>query len=410
MAEKKQYKFIPALSAGALFSNIKGKRTFADGSRMDFWNFEDEFRYPYFLITAGHFYKKKNVAEDYNFFNEHPDNLIFGDSGGYQIAAGSIKWDLSIRNTIFNWLEENSTIAANLDIPTFSKEWNYDQCLAISKDNFNYFHENQSGRTKFLNVLQGYNASSYNNWYQEIKEFRNFHGWCVGNVKNSMTNLIDAFYVLLMNDEHKRSEYWHILGTSALDIVLALTHIQNALNEIGYPVQVFSDSSSPNSARFGYYYHDVDFQKLKWNALHIPYMRTDPEEFTPQIREIYESGLDSLPLVSEFDKKRYKHLITKDDLIEYNSNFAASLILRNTMFYVETFEKFQQFAELPEYHRKDIFNPDMAQIGTLINQMAESANDKEALRKVYMKSKGFMKKFTNKYSTKTNYIEHNFFE
>ena len=101
----KDYKFIPALSAGYLYEGITKNREFLDGSKMDFYNYDDEYRYPYFLITAGHFYKKDQY-EQASFFKK-PDTTIFGDSGGFQIAKGTIKWDLSIRDNIFNWLEKN---------------------------------------------------------------------------------------------------------------------------------------------------------------------------------------------------------------------------------------------------------------------------------------------------------------
>jgi hypothetical protein len=45
------------------------------------------------------------------------DVLVFGDSGGFQIATGALKWDSTIREKIFHWLEANSDVAANLDIP-----------------------------------------------------------------------------------------------------------------------------------------------------------------------------------------------------------------------------------------------------------------------------------------------------
>ena len=34
-----------------------------------------------------------------------------GDSGGYQIASGAIKWKPELKTQVFEWLENNSDIA-----------------------------------------------------------------------------------------------------------------------------------------------------------------------------------------------------------------------------------------------------------------------------------------------------------
>ena len=79
--------------------------------------------------------------------------LVFGDSGGFQIATGALKWDKTIRERIFHWLEANSDVAANLDIPPRAKYENrFAESMEISFDNFKWFEKHQSGKTKFLNV------------------------------------------------------------------------------------------------------------------------------------------------------------------------------------------------------------------------------------------------------------------
>ena len=66
-----------------------------------------------------------------------------GDSGGYQIASGAMKWDIKHLDRIFKWLEENTDIAMNLDIPPRLKyQGQYAECLQISKENFKYFSDN----------------------------------------------------------------------------------------------------------------------------------------------------------------------------------------------------------------------------------------------------------------------------
>ena len=107
--------YIPSLSAGAYASYLKNNREIVPGLCSRFYDekFPEKFRYKYFLVTAGHRYKKMNYVQEHGLQN----SFVFGDSGGFQIANGTLDWNLTLRDQIFNFLENNSTVAANLDIP-----------------------------------------------------------------------------------------------------------------------------------------------------------------------------------------------------------------------------------------------------------------------------------------------------
>ena len=112
----KNFIYYPSLSAGSMVSAFKKNTKFEDGTTCRFFSKEypEEWRHPYFLITAGHHFKKMDFRDQIGLDDEV---LVFGDSGGYQIATGALKYSNDLREKIFHWLEANSDVAANLDIP-----------------------------------------------------------------------------------------------------------------------------------------------------------------------------------------------------------------------------------------------------------------------------------------------------
>ena len=52
-------------------------------------------------------------------------------------------------------------------------------------ENFKYFYENQSGKTKFLGVVQGDDDISYQKWYNTAKDFH-FQGWSIGGAPGNL--------------------------------------------------------------------------------------------------------------------------------------------------------------------------------------------------------------------------------
>ena len=63
----------------------------------------------------------------------------------------------------------------------------------ISYDNFAWFEKHQSGKTKFLNMLQGSNPQEYEWWYNKFKHFE-FSGWAIGGPQK----LVDFMWALAL--------------------------------------------------------------------------------------------------------------------------------------------------------------------------------------------------------------------
>ena len=141
--DRKEFLYIPSLSAGSMVSAFKKDTKFEDGTTMRFFakEYPEKWRHPYFLVTAGHHYKKMDFRDQLGLDD---GTFVFGDSGGFQIATGALKWDSTIREKIFHWLEANSDVAANLDIPprvTFENR--FQDSMDISFDNFKWFENHQ---------------------------------------------------------------------------------------------------------------------------------------------------------------------------------------------------------------------------------------------------------------------------
>ncbi len=255
--------YFPSFSAG-LHGYYTKKCKFRDELDYRFYHkdFPEEFRYKFFLVTAGHLYKKPTARIDMGL----EDAFVMGDSGGYQIATGALEWNKTIREGIFHWLEDNSDIAVNLDIPPRSKyEGKFNECLEISYDNFKYFNENQSGKTKFMSVLQGHSTlNQYDIWYNKVKGF-DFNGWCIGS-GDTMSRLLYALAVLLVNKEfqNKKNQYLHFLGQTKVSDFFLYTIIQRGFDTHGMDhVQVMTDSSTPVLFPiFGIATLDADYKKL----------------------------------------------------------------------------------------------------------------------------------------------------
>jgi queuine/archaeosine tRNA-ribosyltransferase len=269
---KKEFLYIPSLSAGSMVSAFKKDTKFEDGTTMRFFakEYPEEWRHPYFLVTAGHHYKKMDFRQQLGLDD---GTFVFGDSGGFQIATGALKWDSTIREKIFHWLEANSDVAANLDIPprvTFENR--FQDSMDISFDNFKWFERNQSGKTKFLNVIQGTFNEEYSTWYHKFKDF-DFNGWCIGGPKK----LVDFMYVIALmlqerEFEKKHVQYVHLLGISKISDFFILATLQNLLNKLsGNRIQLMSDSSSPGQYPvFGTYLHSGNYKTQTFTELYFP--------------------------------------------------------------------------------------------------------------------------------------------
>ena len=269
--EEKKLVYFPSLSSGAYASPLTKNMEVAPGVPYRFWDerVPEKWRYKYFLMTAGHLYKKDDIRKTWGL----EDSLVFGDSGGFQIATGALKWDLSLRDRIFEWLEHNSDIAANIDIPPrVTYEGRFQEALDMSLDNFKYFEQKQSGKTKFLNVVQGSNPVEFKHWYDTVKDCE-FGGWSIG----SSRRLVDFMYILALMIKEKeflkeRNTWVHLLGISKVSDFFVLAQMQRLMNQYtGNRITVSTDSSSPGQYPiFGQMVWSPNWKDQVFNMLYFP--------------------------------------------------------------------------------------------------------------------------------------------
>jgi len=320
-----------------------------------------------------------------------------GDSGGFQIASGALKWDKSLVEKVFVWLENNSDIAMNLDIPPKMKyEGKYEECLKISKDNFKYFADNQSGNTDFLNVVQGTNELEYISWYNEVKQFP-FQGWAVGGGGRSVYAFMSGVLSLLNGKEHlnENNKWFHILGISKVSDFLMLNQLQKSLNEVDSKVIVTTDSSSPDRAVvFGGYYLDYNFKKASFQSINVP---KHDDSFK-------EQPFSYLPVSTEFDKEYLKESLIWEDTIEWKSPCTTAIRLHNLMIFKEAIDKAEYYVHSHDHILEQVVSRDMFKLLKALDEMVKS--DKPI--NVFEKYKQLFQKMSN-LKNEIKVKEHTFF-
>jgi hypothetical protein len=314
------------------------------------------------------------------------DNLVMGDSGGFQFASGALKWDLKYRDKIFNWLSVNTDVAMNLDLPPRLKnEGKFQECLDISLDNFKYFQEKQDGSTKFLNVVQGDDEHTYKHWYNQVKDF-DFNGWGIGGAGGSLYRFMSGVYSLLQGKEHlnPRNEYFHILGTSKIRDFLMLIQLQKSLEDIGSKIVVTTDSSSPDRAVvFGTYYTRFSIKKGTFESLNFP-----NEKHNPDIIDWFrETPNQDWPRMTAFDDV-LKGLVSWTDVADWNTQCTMGMRLHNFYVFKDAIRMVTELVYGHDYILKQAIDREVYKILRSIDEMVKSDDPNtvfEKYKQLYMK-------------------------
>lgn len=215
---------------------------------MNFLNEEaGYFTYKYGLYSAGHAQldlQKSLVQESMIQDRNRDKTMILGDSGGYQIGKGVIKFDwlnfegaeaTKVRQRILEWLELTADWSMMLDVPTWACDHihspktglkTFEDCLDKTRYNNKYFLDNRLGQTKFLNVLQGSNWDTAERWYEGVKEFSDpavygdkaAEGWAMGGANMCKMPITLRRLITMKFDGMLEGKDWmHFLGTAQLD-------------------------------------------------------------------------------------------------------------------------------------------------------------------------------------------------
>jgi hypothetical protein len=223
--------------------------------------------------------------------------MILGDSGGYQIGKGVLKFDwlnfegpeaTKTRQKILEWLELTADWSMMLDVPTWACDHihspktglkTFEDCLEKTRYNNDYFLMNRLGQTKWLNVLQGSDWDTAEKWYEGVKEFsdpkgkyagREAEGWAMGGA-NMCKMDITLKRLMTMRDEGMLTgkNWMHFLGTAQLDWSCYLTLIQRQIRKhINPEITISFDCASPFIATaHGLVYTNAVHTNKRWSVI-----------------------------------------------------------------------------------------------------------------------------------------------
>ena len=281
------------------------------------------FPYKWSLYSGGHAnldLNKQDWSEDM-VRNRDPNTVMLGDSGGFQIAKGLWEGDWKAnsgcpkaqkkRESVLTWLDTISNYGMGLDIPTWvihdkkasdaCQIKTLDEAVAATKFNNEYFIKHRRGKdqggARFLNVLQGDNHTSAEEWYQQMKHFcnpavypdRHFDGWGMGGQNMCDVHLVLKRLVALRYDnllQEGRHDWMHFLGTSKLEWAVLLTVIQRAVRKYVNPKFTISfDCASPflATANGQVYFENVYEHDQKWSYRMAP--SADDKKYSTDTRK-----------------------------------------------------------------------------------------------------------------------------
>ena len=267
---------------------------------MNFLNPEQGyFTYKYALYSAGHAQldlEKSMEQESMIQQRDRRNTMILGDSGGYQIGKGVLKFDWlnfegaeanKTRKKILEWLELTADWSMMLDVPTWACDHihspktglkTFEDCLDKTKFNNKYFLENRLGQTKWLNVLQGSDWDTAEKWYRGVKEFSDpavwgdkaAEGWAFGGANMCKMDITLKRLMTMREEGMLIGKNWiHFLGTAQLDWSCYLTQIQRQIRKhINPELTISFDCASPFIATaHGLVYTNAQHSNKRWSVI-----------------------------------------------------------------------------------------------------------------------------------------------
>ena len=268
---------------------------------MNFLNPEEGyFTYKYGLYSAGHAQldlTKSLEQESMIQQRDRNNTMILGDSGGYQIGKGVLKFDwldfegkeaTKTRQKILEWLEVTADWSMMLDVPTWACDHihspktglkTFEDCLDKTRYNNDYFLMNRLGQTKWLNVLQGSDWETAEKWYNGVKEFsdpkgkyagREAEGWAFGGANMCKMDITLKRLMTMREDGLLKGKNWiHFLGTAQLDWSCYLTLIQRQIRKhINEELTISFDCASPFIATaHGLVYTNAVHTPKRWSVI-----------------------------------------------------------------------------------------------------------------------------------------------
>lgn len=267
---------------------------------------EGAFTYKWTLYSAGHAeldINKFSPKEDMIRNRDRENTWALGDSGGFQIGKGVWEGDWKDincpkaqkkRDGVLRWMDAYMDYGMILDIPAWVARSpagakatgisTYQEAVAATRINNDYWMKHRTGACKFLNVLQGENHTDADDWYEQMKDYcdpviypdNHFNGWSMGGQNMCDVHLVLRRIVALHYDNLLQSgvhDVMHFLGTSKLEWATLLTDVQRAVRRHYNPTfMVTFDCASPflATANGQIYIQTETSDRGKWSYRMVP--------------------------------------------------------------------------------------------------------------------------------------------
>ena len=248
------------------------------------------------------------------------------------------------RDGVLKWLDNIADYGMILDIPTWvihDKNASdkcgiktLDQAVEATKYNNEYFMKHRrgvrNGGAKFLNVLQGDNHASAEEWYQLMKDYcdpvkypdTHFDGWSMGGQNMCDVHLILKRLVALRYDnllQEGKHDWMHFLGTSKLEWAVLLTVIQRAVRKYVNPAFTISfDCASPflATANGQVYFENVFEHDSKWSYRMAP--SADDKKYSVDTRK-WSDGVVADGIYPRWEDSPISNMLKMKDICIYNA-------------------------------------------------------------------------------------------
>lgn len=212
------------------------------------------FHHPYILTSAYHVYKNMEFMKDIGIENPKKDtNMIFGDSGGFQIATGQLKSTPEVLTKLYDWMETNATLSPIIDAPPWSSENRLvenpemDKGIAATKANIELLlsRPNRVKDFSWLNVSHGTSYDQRKYWYNAVKDYDFYDGWALGSLKKNAYAILTAFSNLMDEGELEkdRCKLIHFFAFTSTQFMPIAIYLKHKLNRKGYKINISFDSS-----------------------------------------------------------------------------------------------------------------------------------------------------------------------
>jgi hypothetical protein len=184
------------------------------------------------------------------------------------------------------------------------------------------------GGTRILNVLQGDNHGSADQWYDTMKEYcdpvkypdTHFDGWSMGGQNMCDVHLVLRRLVALRYDNLLQEgihDWMHFLGTSKLEWAVLLTVIQRAVRKYVNPAFTISfDCASPflATANGQVYFENVFEHDSKWSYRMAP--SADDKKYSTDTRK-WSTGVVADGIYPRWEDSPLSDLFKMKDICVY---------------------------------------------------------------------------------------------